>query len=246
MKKRIQWIAMAICIICCCTSCFDLQENLFLKNDGTGSFSFIVNIEQMKSFMGMFENTQQYEPDTNRNAKNNTILKNEFITNIENVKLQLNKIPGIHHAIAINDTAKYNFGISFDFNDISALNLALNKLFNGDDTSKQTTTFFEYKDHQLTRLEALDTKSILGKTSSLNTDNNSQNAHTIFDPKLLFNTATYTATYEFENKIIHTQNTLSKVSNDNKKIFLQIHPFAAIKDSTQPKQTIANTITLKQ
>ena len=125
----------------------------------------------------------------------------------------------------------------------------MNKLFDDDDSSGTETkkvTYFEYKDNQLSRLEALDSKSILGKSSSMSekgTQSNSENP--LYGMEQLFGTVSYTMNYEFENKVSSVKNENSLLSANMQKVTLKIVPFAAEKDSVKSKSSIANTISFK-
>ncbi len=239
---------MACCILCC-TACFDIQENLFLKKDGSGNFSLLVNLEQTKSLLGMFtEFTTTTENKSTEAQKNNVSSSfSKFNESFDKTKQKLKTVEGLSNIKLIEDTLHYNFGISFDFKDVNALNAGLNYLFKDDnDTTHQNITFFEYKDNQLTRLEDLDTKSMLGNSKSIDGLKKPENAHQQFDPEKFFSTVSYTATYEFENKVSSIKNENSLLSPNHQKVTLKIFPFASPKDSTEKKQTIANTIIFKQ
>ena len=65
------------------------------------------------------------------------------------------------------------------------------------------------------------------------------------DVEKLFATVTYTTNYEFEEKITSTQNQDALLAANMKKVTMKLYPFAAVKDSTKPKPTIANIISFK-
>lgn len=245
MKKNFHRIIMALCVLGC-TACFDIQENLFLKKDGSGNFSFLVNLEQAKSMLSMFGEFATSENSNSSKQKNNSTSFSKFNESFEKSKQKLKNIEGLSNVKIIEDTIHFNFGISFDFKDVNALNSGLNQLFKDDnDTTHQNIQFFEYKGNQLTRLEALDTKSMLGNSKSIDGLRKPENAHQQFDPEKFFNTVSYTATYEFENKISSVKNGNASLSPNLQKVTLKIFPFTTPKDSTEKKQTIANTITFK-
>lgn len=230
-------------IVWCCTACFDLQENLFLKKDGSGTFSFIVNAEQIKSMMGMFDGMGNTSTDTS--ATNGKTL-NKLEVAFEKTKNRLQSIEGISNITAIGDTIKYEFGISFDFANISALNIGLNRLFEEDTSSNRPIiNYFEYSNNELKRLEVVDSKSYLGKSIGLQNDTTSFNAHKIFDFEKFFGAVSYTTNYEFEEKVESFQNKKATLSSNTKKVTLVSFPFANTKDSTEKKTNIANVIYLK-
>lgn len=252
MKKAINKFIILLLVLSC-TACFDLQENLFLKKDGSGTFSFIIDLSQVKSMMSMFSDLEkafdepEKNPETKKNDKKN-ISGNKLSDSFEKTRRRLLNSKGISNVKIIDDSSKYNFGISFDFKTITALNQALNILFEEDDTTqaeKQALTYFEFKDNTLIRLEALDSKSIIGKSSAVSSQKENALSNVFFDAEKLFGTATYTTNYEFQQKIDSVENKEAILSADMQKISLILHPFANSGDSTSKKQTIANIISLK-
>lgn len=248
MKKYIPKITLVLFTLFCCTACFDLQENLFLKKDGSGTFSFIIDMSQFKSMMTMFDGVGKSLDNKSNKDEKTTAPNDKLSTTFEKTRRKLLNTEGISNVKIVEDTANLNFGISFSFKTVVSLNDAMNKLFEEDDslkTNRKKVTYFEYKDNQLTRLEALDSKSILGKSSSMvekSPDVNSENP--LFNVEQLFGTISYTMNYEFENKISSVKNQQSLLSANMQKVTLKIYPFAS-SDSTKAKTSMANTISFK-
>lgn len=243
MKKRLLNIFIALITILGCTACFDIHENLFLKKDGSGNFYFTVDLGEMKSMMSMFDGFGKGM----ENKGNVTIKKtplSKINTKFEIKRRELLNTKGISNVNLIEDTINYTFGFKFDFKNIDALNVAMNTIFKDDSakTKLEDKIYFTWKNNQLTRNEQLDSKSFLG-SSSVMSGANAKND--LFNLNKIFETATYSSTYEFENKIDSTYNENAMLSSDFKKVTLTCYPFAEQKDSTQKKYTIANTITLK-
>ena len=254
MKKPLTKLMIICCSLLCCTACFDIQENLFLKKDGSGNFSFLIEMGEFKSMAAMFDNVGSvFDNKDQRNEKQKKEKEkkkspNEKLSStFEITRRKLLNTNGISNVKAIEDTASVTFGISFDFKNITALNIAMNKLFEDDSaTTTENITYFEYKDNELRRLEALDSKSILGKSSSLSSGGTDKNSGSLgMDVEKLFATVTYTTNYEFEEKITSTQNQDALLAANMKKVTMKLYPFAAVKDSTKPKPTIANIISFK-
>ncbi len=243
---------MTLCVLFCCTACFDIQENLFLKKDGSGTFSFVVDMSQMKSMMAMFDDagkafSGKEDSQDKKNKSKKKSANDKLSSTFEITRRKLINTEGISNVKIIDDTTSYTFGIRFDFKNIAVLNEGMNKLFDDDTASdKKPITYFEFKDNQLTRLEALDSKSILGKSSSLTDNANEGNSENpLFKIDQLFGTVSYSTNYEFENKIASTKNESSLLSSNMQKVTLKVFPFASAKDSTKSKTSIGNTITFK-
>lgn len=241
MKKQLLNIFIVVFSLFCCTACFDLNENLFLKKDGSGSFSFTVDLGEMKSMMSMFDGFgKDMEKKGNVTIKKTPLSK--MNTEFELKRRELLNTKGISNVKTIEDTINYTFGFKFDFKNIDALNIAMNTLFKDDSTKTEDKKYFAWKNNQLTRFEQLDSKSFLGSSSIMSGANE---ANGMFNLNKIFETVSYSTTYEFENKIDSTNNENAMLSSTFKKVTLTCHPFAEPKDSTQKKCTIANTITLK-
>jgi hypothetical protein len=239
VEKHLSRFALLFICLLACTSCFDIHENIFLKKDGSGNFSFSIDLTQMKPMMVMLESDKS-APDKQSTQES---LNDKF----EVVHAKLSQVNGITNIHSIEDTANYTFGIAFDFSNVTALNKAMNKLFE-EDTAKakqKEIVYFEMKDHQLIRKDELDSKSILGKSGSLMGSKSRKSENITGSLDQLFSTVTYSTTYQFESKITGTLNSNSIISGDKKKVTVTCYPFAALKDSTQKKCSIANTITLK-
>ena len=247
MRKHIFRITIILFSLFGCTACFDIQEDVFFNKDGSGNFSFIINLEQVKSMMAMFDdgksNDKVSKTKPMTKSSPNEVLNSDF----EKTKLNLLKTEGISNVKIIEDTIHFKFGLSFNFKDIAVLNKAMNKLFEDDSvkSGNKEIVYFEKKDKQLIRNEALDTKSILSKSRSISYENDKKANNLFSGLDQLFSTVSYTTNYEFENKIESSLNTNSALSDNKKKVTIKCFPFAALKDSTQKKCTIANIIILK-
>ena len=171
----------------------------------------------------------------------------ELNSQFEVTRNKLLNLPGITQVKAIEDTINYKFGVSFDFKNIQSLNKAMNKLFEDDSAPKGTKdiVYFEMKGNQLIRHDAMDSKSILGKSVALSNTKGGKSQNAIGGMDQVFSTVTYSTNYEFENKIDSTQNENALLSSNMKKVTLKCYPFAALKDSTQKRCSIANIITFK-
>ena len=231
-------------ILCClfgCTACFDLQENLFLKKDGSGNFSFTIDMSEFKSMMAMFDQAGDEKGEF-------TIKKTpqgKLNTTFEITRRKLLNTKGVSNVKAIEDTINYVFGLSFDFKDIETLNKAMNRLFEADSvkTDQKEKVYFQWKDKQLTRLDVLDSKSLFGKTAAISDKNGSTDG--MFNINKLFESVSYSTNYEFENKVGATINQNAMLSSNFKRVSLKCYPFAVQTDSAAKKCSIANTITLK-
>jgi hypothetical protein len=213
-----------------CTSCFDIRENVLFNKNGSGEFTFSMNLAELKPMVSMF--------GAENGESSNELLASRF----RETSSKLKQLPGITSAKSIEDTVNYTFGVSFSFDDIKALNLAMNSIFNDDSAIKQIP-YFEWKGRQLIRNEQLDSKSILGKTTELSNTKGVKTQNSLGGLESLFSTVSYTTSYTFDRKVDSTRNENAMLSKDLKTVTVKCFPFA-LKDSTQKKCTVGNVISL--
>ncbi len=244
MKNRLFKLLILLLSVFGCSACFDLQENLFLKKDGSGTFSFIVSLGDLKSMMSMFEmgkSDNNPEKSTRTKKSSNEKLSNNF----ESTRKKLMKIDGISNVKTIEDTINNKFGLSFNFKNVEVLNNAMNRLFEDDTATEKgpDIVYFQWKDNRLIRNEEIDSKSIIGKSGDFTKDTKKSSETLLpFSLDQLFGSVSYSSSYEFENKITESVNPNAELSSNKKKVTIKCYPFAAEKDSTKQKCTIANTI----
>ena len=125
LKQALTCLTTAILL----TSCITIEENYFIKKDGSGSYEFKIDMSEMMSMMAamggpeaMGENAQVPTDDM------------DFEKEIEDLK----KIEGISNIKSTTDTEKGIMSFSFDFKNFDALNQArVNSL---DKTTEQSLT----------------------------------------------------------------------------------------------------------
>lgn len=251
MKFSIKKLPILLISLLLCTACFDLQENLFLKKDGSGTFSFVIDMAEMKSMMAMFDdmNLDELGENSKTNDRKSKKKENKFDSNFEITKRKLLNTEGITNVKTIEDTVNFKFGLSFDFKTIASLNKAMNRLFEDEEANdsipKTDIVYFELKDNQLIRNDYIDSKSIIGKSGNMSktgTGNNDIFSSLTANLEQLFANVSYSTNYEFERKISQSTNQQSMLSNNLKKVTIKCNPFVAAKDSNALKCSIANTI----
>ncbi|MFN8239061.1 MAG: hypothetical protein U0T77_12905 [Chitinophagales bacterium] len=243
MRNRLLKLLILLLSVFGCSACFDLQENLFFKKDGSGTFSFIVSLGDLKSMMSLFENEKSDNNEKNPRTKKSS--NDKLNNNFESTRKKLLKIDGITNVKTIEDTINNKFGLSFNFKNIDVLNNAMNRLFEDDSATEKSpdNVYFQWKDNQLIRNEEIDSKSIIGKSGDF-TKGTKKSSETLlpFSLDQLFGSVSYSSSYEFENKIAQSANPNAILSSNMKKVTIKCYPFAAEKDSVKQKCTIANTI----
>lgn len=229
-----------------CTGCFDFQENLFLKKDGSGTFTFSIDMSKAKSMLALFgEMPKSIESN---DFEMNTMSTSKISAAFQVIEQNIVPVTGISNLKTINDTLNLKFGVSFDFKNIAALNKAMNKVFEKDSNSVQEDiTYFEFRNKQLIRVDTLNTSSLFGRSGQFKIKNTKEKTTTNSFSELnkLFADVSYTTNYFFEQTIESAKNNTSQLSENLKSVSIKCYPFVVPADSTIPKCSIANTLTFK-
>ncbi len=244
MNRKIISLFLVTISLLLCTGCFDLEEKIIFRKDGSGNFTFKVDMSQLKMFFGS-ENSSTTAGSEPADKLDNKL--DEFNSKLE-------KIDGISNVKQHIDTTNIIVSISFDFNKITALNNGMHLIFNDEDDTHQpskktnsdhpTTNYFEWKGNQIVRIaekKGADflKAGILDKNATAEQNSITQQLLNTDD---IFKTVSYTSIYTFETPIKESSNKKAALSNHKKMITLKCYPFT--KDSTH-QCSLANTITIQ-
>lgn len=225
------------------TGCLHIIEEVTLSSKGSGSYQMVVDMSELKGMMdmmkGMGENMPGEEADSttiggegdytppaseeDENPMGN--IGEEF----SGVASSLNGIPGISNVTAINDTAAYKFGYSFDFADINALNRAL-KVIGKEKYDTKTEETFRFSGKSFERLGVGDLGGEIKKTLSESDEVDESQMDMM---KMFFADMSYQQIYRFtDRKIKKSDNKLGELSDDDHTLTVTLKPF----DEEQAKQ----------
>jgi hypothetical protein len=149
---------------------------------------------------------------------------NEMANTINEIK-NVNNISGIRNFEYIVNNEDYQFGLQFNFDNISVLNQALQIIFKTD-----STTYFAEQDGQIIRYEH--------NNIMQNIEENLGESKAYLDINQLFNDATYTTKYTFESKIDSTKNKNTNIDANTASNTL----FLINKEKNIKSKTLADTI----
>jgi hypothetical protein len=110
--------AILLFIILSMTSCFEIIEDVTVHQNGSGTYSFIVNLSQSKNQIDKIR-TQ----DSILNFKVPTLAMAE--AKITEVKNKLTTVDGINNVRINQDHTNYIYHLSCDFKNVAALNTAM-------------------------------------------------------------------------------------------------------------------------
>ncbi len=100
------------------TACFEVREEIAIDKQGAGTYSFLIDMSSSKNLIDMAMG-MQITKDRTPFAQ----MDSSFAKGIE----RLTNMQGISNVQAINNREQYVFGMMFDFQNVDALNAALNQ-----------------------------------------------------------------------------------------------------------------------
>lgn len=218
--KKLPFILTLIILAITATSCLDIYEEVHFNRDGSGTATY------------------RYKMQT---SMLNNMMGDEFLSAFDDkdsLKLDEMKRNGISDITVIQDES--GFGISFKFDDISALNQGLSAVLGNDKAGSFTDNEMKQFDGSKTKVERitgfLGTDSLKQMLNSKGEDMGLGNMG-----EMLANSITYHQVYTFDRKIKSVSNKKAVIS-DNKKTMTLTVPFA---DMLAGEATLNNTIKLK-
>jgi len=217
--RKIYFIPL-LCFVFLFQSCFEVIEEIKLKDNGYGHFNFAINFSQSKSKINSvlkMEKVNGYKIPS----------KDEIRKEVSKLEALAQNTTGISNVKTNVDLTNYIFVVDLDFEKITNLNAVFLKLKNSKKLdSKITTDYFTYADKKFIRSQKVPIKALydkLGKTD-----------------KEIFETAKYTAVYKFESTIKSFSNKKATASKSNKAIKLN----GSVINVINGTEKIENTITL--
>ena len=217
--KKIYFIPL-LCFVFLFQSCFEVIEEVKMKDDGSGHFNFVINFSQSKTKINSILKMQKV---------NGYIIpsKVEIINEASKIETLAQNTPGISNVKTNIDLTNYIFTIDLDFQKISNLNSVFLKLKNSKKINAAIATdYFTFNDKKFVRSQKVPIKSLYDKLEKAD--------------KEVFQTAKYTAVYKFDSTIKSFSNKNAVTSKSNKAIKLNGSVINVINGS----EKIENTITL--
>jgi hypothetical protein len=217
--KKIYLIPL-LCFVFLFQSCFEVIEEVKMKDDGSGHFNFVINFSQSKTKINSvlkMDKINGYDIPSKEEIKKEASRLEELAQNttgISNVKTNI-------------DLTNYIFVVDLDFQKISNLNAVFLKLKNSKKIDPTITTdYFTFADKKFVRSQKVPIKALYDKLKK--TD------------KEVFENAKYTSVYKFDSTIKTFSNKNATPSKSKKAIKLNGSVINVINGS----EKIENTITL--
>jgi hypothetical protein len=217
--KKIYFIPL-LCFVFLFQSCFEVIEEVKMKDDGSGHFNFVINFSQSKTKINSVLKMQKINgykiPSKDEIKKEASKLEAlaQNTTGISNVKTNI-------------DLTNYIFVVDLDFQKITNLNAVFLKLKNSKKIDPSITTdYFTFNDKKFIRSQKVPIKALYDKLEKAD--------------KEVFETAKYTSVYKFDSMIKSFSNKNATPSKSKKAIKLN----SSVLNVINGNEKIENTIIL--
>lgn len=205
------------------SSCFEVIEEISMKNDGTGDVVLTINLSQSKTKVAsvmLLDSVQGYKVPS----------KQKIQEELHEAVAYLRKSEGISNVKSTSDFNNFIATISFSFKDVANINNITKNILARQKIKATNTSSYSYSKA---------TKIFSRKYQAIGT------AKTEFGKlkpkdKAVFNGATYTSIYRFESAVTSSSNPASNVSKSKKAVMLKSN----ISDLINGKINVSNSIQL--
>jgi len=207
------------------SSCFEVVEEISMRNDGTGDVVLTINLSQSKTKVAsvmLLDSVQGYKVPSKQKIQQEL---NEAVT-------YLKKSKGISNVKSTSDFNNYIATVSFSFKDVSDINNITRNILTQQKIKATNTSSYSFNKV---------TKTFSRKYQPVGTAKAEFNKLKSKD-KAVFNGALYTSIYRFESLVTSTSNPASNVSKSKKAVMLR----SSIIDIINGKINVSNQIQLSK
>lgn len=223
--KQFYKLLLFIFLIPILSSCFEVIEEISMKNNGTGDVVLTINLSQSKTKMAsvmLLDSVQGYKVPS----------KQKIQQELSEAVAYLRKSEGISNVKSTSDFNNYIATISFSFKDVSNINNITKNILAQQKIKATNTSSYTYNKA---------TKTFSRKYQAIGTAKTEFSKLKAKD-KAVFNGATYTSIYRFESPVTSSANPASNVSKSKKAVMLK----SSIMDLINGKINVSNTIQLSK
>jgi len=223
--KQFYKLLLFIVLIPFLSSCFEVIEEIAMKNDGTGDVVLTINLSQSKTKVAsvmLLDSVQGYKVPS----------KQKIQQELNEAVAYLKKSEGISNVKSTSDFNNYIATISFSFKDVSNINNITKNILAQQKIKATNTSSYTYNKAS---------KTFSRKYQAIGTAKTEFNKLKAKD-RAVFNGATYTSIYRFESVVTSNTNPASNVSKSKKAVMLK----SSIMDLINGKINVSNSIQLSK
>lgn len=223
-RKRLVVISLFI-ISLCCTSCFEVIEEIYVAKDGSGHMTLTVNFSQSKTKIAaaaMLDSVNGHKVPE----------KEDIQQSMDETVALLQKIPGISNVKKTADYANYVASVSFSFKEVSDVNRISKTIMEQYEVKNANVPVYGYNRSTTTFSRDYhysgDVKTQFNKLSNRD--------------KEIFRSANYISIFRFESPIANYSNKTASISK-NKQAAMQR---CSVLDLINGKVSISNQVQLSK
>jgi hypothetical protein len=206
------------------SGCFEIIEQVFLKNDGSGDFQLVLNMSKSKTRLNSISKMKTING-------HDVPSKEEIKNKIAEIERTVAKTPGVTNVKTTIDFDNYIAGISCNFSKVTQLNDVVKNIYLAENAKGRISEkVYDYNAASglFTRLNLFSFKDDYKKLSNAD--------------KEIFATANYTSIFKFEGTVAAASNKETKISPSKKAVMLKLNALDIITE----KRSIENKITLNK
>ncbi len=108
------------------SSCFEIKEEIRMTSSGAGSYQLLMDFSQSQQLLALLVDASKDEKVNPFGTEGNPFHQVDSLFSMGSS--QLNTITGIRNAVSIQNDNSFQYGLSFDFDNVEALNTALSEI----------------------------------------------------------------------------------------------------------------------
>ncbi|WP_350286679.1 hypothetical protein [uncultured Croceitalea sp.] len=225
LKKSLTYLFL-VTLLVLNSSCFDILEEINLKKDGSGTMLITVNMSKSKTKLAsimLLDSINGYKVPS----------EDDIELALNDVMAHLKKSKGITNIKQTKDFENYIFSVSCDFESIESLNGITAHLIQ--EQNKRESTKFETSNFAYNA-----TEKVFERKFTYDASIKKSFDYLKKEDKKVFQDASFTAIYRFEDQIEETSNTIAKIAPSKKAVMLRVDAMSFILG----EKTIKNKVKL--
>jgi hypothetical protein len=233
------------------TGCLHIVEDVTFRNKGNGTYKMTIDMGELKGMMDMFKGMK---PDSMATDSAGSALgmgmpdlggdgnpMSQLGKEMTGVAATLKNIDGLSNIVEIADSNNFQFGYSFDFADVAALNRAL-KVVNKEKYDSKAEETFKFDGKSFERLGVGDIGAEMQK--AMGEGGEGADEQTADMMKMFLGDMSYETIYRFPDRTIKkNSNELAELSDENHTLKIKLKPFD--EEQQKKKAGIATVLKLK-
>jgi hypothetical protein len=241
--KNLLWGALALCVLSL-SSCLHIIEEVTFKNNGSGQYKMTIDMSELKGMMDMMKGMSQGADSTAIQDAPEGLPDNSMSQmgeQLSSVANSIKSVEGISNVVEVNDTTNLQFGYTFSFANVAALNRAL-KIINKDKYETKVDEIYKFEGKSFERLPTGDIGAEMKKALA---ENGGEEVDESMDMmKMMFADMSYKQIYHFPDRTIKkNSNALGELSDGDHTLTITLKPFN--EDQQKQNPTVAAKLKLK-